>query len=103
MRAERARRDAEKQRKDVERANYKPPVLAKSYSETAQKYFAPQDDKLGPVAREATDALPLDIGEIKGGIASIRSLELRLGRFAMTDFDEALTLAKRALERRLAA
>jgi hypothetical protein len=86
-----------------ERANYKEASLAKPYSETAKKYFAPQDDKLGPVKREANDALPLDIAELKGGLATLRSLEVRLGRFAMNDFDKALTLAKRALESRLAA
>jgi hypothetical protein len=47
--------------------------------------------------------LPIDLKEITGGISTICSLELRLGRYVMTDFDDALALAKRALERRLAA
>jgi hypothetical protein len=45
----------------------------------------------------------IDLGEITGGLSTIRSLELRLGRYVMKDFNEALALAKRALERRLAA
>jgi hypothetical protein len=43
-----------------ERANYKETVLAKPYAETANKYFAPQDDKLGPIgAGESNAALPI--------------------------------------------
>jgi hypothetical protein len=87
-----------------ERANFKETVLAKPYSATAKKYFAPQEAKLGPVgAGESNAALPLDLGEITGGLSTIRSLELRLGRYVMTDFDDALALAKHALEKRLAA
>jgi hypothetical protein len=87
-----------------ERANYKETILAKPFSETAQKYFAPQDDKLGPIgAAESNAALPIDLKEIGGGLSTIRSLELRLGRYVMTDFNDALALAKRALEKRLAA
>jgi uncharacterized ParB-like nuclease family protein len=102
LRAERARKDAWKHRHDGERN--KPPVLAKSYSETAKSYFEPQEAKLGPIgACESNAALPIDLAEIKGGLATLRSLETRLGRFCMTDFNEAITLAKSTLERRLAA
>ena len=87
-----------------ERANFKETILAKPFSETAKKYFAPQEAKLGPIgAGESNAALPIDLDEVKGGIATLRTLELRLGRYVMTDFDDALALAKRALEKRLAA
>jgi hypothetical protein len=86
-----------------ERANCKETFLAEPYIKPADKYFAAQEAKLGPVKREANAALPIDIKEIEGGLSTIRSLELRLGRYVMTDFDDALALAKHALERRLAA
>jgi hypothetical protein len=85
-----------------ERANYKETFLSQPYVKPADKYLAAQEAKLGPVKQEAA-ALPIDLAEIKGGLASLRALELRLGRFAMADFDEALALAKSALEKRLAA
>jgi hypothetical protein len=47
--------------------------------------------------------LPIDISEIKGGLSTIGFLEARLARYGMTDFDEAIALAKAALEKRLAA
>jgi hypothetical protein len=85
-----------------ERANYKETFLSQPYVKPADKYLAAQEAKLGPVKQEAA-ALPIDLAEIKGGLATLSSLGTRLGRYVMTDFDEALALAKRALESRLAA
>jgi hypothetical protein len=85
-----------------ERANSKETFLSQPYVKPADKYIAAQEAKLGPVTPEA-NALPIVIYEIEGGLSTIRSLQARLGRYGMTDFDAAIALAKVALEERLAA